>query len=613
MTQARFNAFMASTDVADTFQAFKDICTLDLPSEPQSPTSSFYETFKAAVAPRVIYRQKTLFAVLDRKLVAARAGRVVSTKPFEPKRFVVSGAGPCGLRAAVELAAIGHSVTVVELRKDFSRHNMIKTWRGTVMDLGTLGLGQYTGFAPHGMLHLETRVIQLVLLKTALLFGVRVSYDVGVCGLVDPAFHPTESNRFAAWTLPSVDARAACRCRSATAAPAADEPAELALKPSGVDDIEATGERRSKVDFIQRAVTADGAVLPRNGTLDPRATLLEFDGLMIAEGEASTLLRHLGFDRKYARFAEAIGMVVNLEFSPAVATAQRGVRSPELLLKEFVIGRTQAGWSKGILGDLDRAGVQIENVEYMRGLRTHFMVVTVKRASLLAAKVIKEDLGAIRDTLTASNVDLVELRRFARSIASSAGIPSDAPFCDRHGVQLFDFSSKAMTMQSTRTLESETGARAFVLPIGDAFQAPFWPQGLGVNRGFQTTLDAVHAAHTFFADSPDAALEERAFSRRTSEWMTLQDSHLRPPTAEEPWTCDPVSRYDIAIYKMIHKHDMADKNVLLSRAGFWKDRPAFDDSDGQAVAAARIPMPKRISEALGLVDTRGRAIVSPGA
>ena len=36
---------------------------------------------------------------------------------------------------------------------------------------------------------------------------------------------------------------------------------------------------------------------------------------------------------------------------------------------------------------------------------------------------------------------------------------------------------------------------ALVLPAGDAFQNPYWPQGLGVNRGILSGLDAVWAAH----------------------------------------------------------------------------------------------------------------------
>ncbi|KAJ3146686.1 [F-actin]-monooxygenase mical3 [Geranomyces michiganensis] len=608
-TQSRFNDFVAAADVGDTVAAFEQLRLHDQLPLSDNPKSSFFERIRAGVLPNVIYRQKGYFALLDSKIAAAQS---VCFGDFVPKRFLISGAGPCGLRAAVELAAMGHDVSIIELRNQFSRHNIIKTWKSTIADLTPLGLSLFIPtFQPHGHLHLETRHIQLVLLKTALMLGVNVRYDTGVCGLGDPASSLTPGGKFAAWTLPAAEARAFCRARSTV--PESDAlPAELSLQVN--PDLDAAAERRNKVDFIQHALSSDGAVISDGGMLDPRAELIEFDALFVAEGEASTLMRHLGFDRKYARFAEAIGLIINLEFSPAVASAKRGARAPELMTPEFVIGRTEALWRAGILGDLDRAGVQVENIEYMRGIRTHFLVVTVKRASLLAANVLRTDLGAIRDTLTASNVDIGELRKFSRSIASAAGVPEDAPFCDRHGVQLFDFSSKGMAMQTTRVLESANRTKAVVFPIGDAYQNPFWPQGLGINRGFQTTLDAVHAAHLFFAASPEIALHERAFSRRTAEWRTLSDEGLNTPTTAVPWTADPVSRYSANTYKQIHLHDMADPSLLLGRASFWENvtMPAFCDGEGQAAAAARISMPQRIMEHFKLEDLRGKEIVSPG-
>ncbi|KAJ3172726.1 hypothetical protein HDU88_006056 [Geranomyces variabilis] len=606
--QARFGAFIEAADVDDTVAAFEQLKLHDQAVSGKT----LYERLKAGLLPNVIYRQKGYFTLLDQKIAAAKS---VWPGDFVPKRFLISGAGPCGLRAAVELAAIGHEVNIIELRNQFSRHNIIKTWNATIADLTGLGLGLFVpNFQPHGHLHLETRKIQLVLLKTALMLGVAVQYDAGLCGLVDPASETAAGkSKFCAWTLPAAKARAFCRARSQLPPIESDAvPAELAFQVN--PDLDATAERRNKVDFIQRALSSDGAILPAGQPLNSLAGLIEFDALLVAEGEASTLMRHIGFDRKYARFAEAIGMVINLEFSPAVAAAKRGARPPELMLPEFVVGRTEAMWRTGILGKLDRAGIQVENIEYMRGLRTHFLVVTVKRASLLAAKVLRQNVGAIRDTLAASNVDIAELRNFARCIASSAGVPEEAPFCDRHGVQLFDFSSKGMVMQSMRVLESENDTKAVVMPIGDAYQNPFWPQGLGINRGFQTALDAVHAAHLFFAASPDMALEERAFSRRTCEWRTLSNEGLRLPTPAAPWTADPLSRYDVGLYKNIHFHDMADPNLLLGRAEFWAktSAPAFCDAEGQAAAAANIRMPKRIMVQLELEDSRGKEIVSPG-
>ena len=45
-----------------------------------------------------------------------------------------------------------------------------------------------------------------------------------------------------------------------------------------------------------------------------------------------------------------------------------------------------------------------------------------------------------------------------------------------------------------------------VFPIGDAVLEPFWPQGLGSNRGFHSALDAVWAVHVMREEGLDAAL-----------------------------------------------------------------------------------------------------------
>ena len=45
-----------------------------------------------------------------------------------------------------------------------------------------------------------------------------------------------------------------------------------------------------------------------------------------------------------------------------------------------------------------------------------------------------------------------------------------------------------------------------VLPVGDSLLEPFWPQGLGSNRGFHSALDAIWAVHVFQQEGLEAAL-----------------------------------------------------------------------------------------------------------
>lgn len=58
---------------------------------------------------------------------------------------LVVGAGPCGLRAAVELAMLGARVVLVEKRTKFSRHNVLHLWPFTIHDLRALGAKKFYG------------------------------------------------------------------------------------------------------------------------------------------------------------------------------------------------------------------------------------------------------------------------------------------------------------------------------------------------------------------------------------------------------------------------------------------------------------------------------------
>ena len=84
-----------------------------------------------------------------------------------------------------------------------------------------------------------------------------------------------------------------------------------------------------------------------------------------------------------------------------------------------------------------------------------------------------------------------------------------------------------------------------IYPIGDSLLEPFWPQGLGSNRGFHSALDAVWATHVrstyaIHEEGFAAALLERNF------WYDLLLQGPWQPALLKPaggWWADPISRY----------------------------------------------------------------------
>jgi hypothetical protein len=102
------------------------------------------------------------------------------------------------------------------------------------------------------------------------------------------------------------------------------------------------------------------------------------------------------------------------------------------------------------LVQLAQAGLECENLEYLKG-ETHYIAATMRKKTLLTEGVLKAD--AVGPALLhASNVDIEQLLRLGRNLATFVGIPDSAPFADFHPVKLFDFSSRARCIAPFRVL-----------------------------------------------------------------------------------------------------------------------------------------------------------------
>lgn len=58
---------------------------------------------------------------------------------------LIIGAGPCGLRTAIDLSFLGAKVVVIEKRDAFSRNNVLHLWPFTIHDLRGLGAKKFYG------------------------------------------------------------------------------------------------------------------------------------------------------------------------------------------------------------------------------------------------------------------------------------------------------------------------------------------------------------------------------------------------------------------------------------------------------------------------------------
>ncbi|XP_041795728.1 protein-methionine sulfoxide oxidase mical3a isoform X8 [Chelmon rostratus] len=174
-----FDNFVQASTCKGTLKAFQELCDhLDV-----KPTESriFYHKLKSKLN---YWKAKALWAKLDKRASQKeyKKGRACASS-----KCLIIGAGPCGLRTAIELAFLGAKVVLLEKRDAFSRNNVLHLWPFTIQDLRGLGAKKFYGkFCAGAIDHISIRQLQLMLLKMALLLGIEIHVNVEFKGLIEP-------------------------------------------------------------------------------------------------------------------------------------------------------------------------------------------------------------------------------------------------------------------------------------------------------------------------------------------------------------------------------------------------------------------------------------------
>jgi hypothetical protein len=94
----------------------------------------------------------------------------------QERNILIIGAGPAGLRMAIEAAFLKfNNIVVAEKKNFFDRTEILEAWPFDLIDLRDLGVRDlYTNFGVRGHDLISTKRLQLCLLKLALILGVRV-------------------------------------------------------------------------------------------------------------------------------------------------------------------------------------------------------------------------------------------------------------------------------------------------------------------------------------------------------------------------------------------------------------------------------------------------------
>lgn len=133
-----FGTFLQSTDFLDILNSF----TALRESIGLSPSVCGVAVFAALKAKLTSWKCSSLWSILDKRLAHQEYAK---GSVCHGQRVLIIGAGPAGLRMAVEASLLGAEVIILEKRDSFSRNNVLHLWPFCIEDLRALGAKKFYG------------------------------------------------------------------------------------------------------------------------------------------------------------------------------------------------------------------------------------------------------------------------------------------------------------------------------------------------------------------------------------------------------------------------------------------------------------------------------------
>lgn len=484
---ALFESFQSTDDLFLTFATFARLHFLATQqaradAQPAPPWTGLQEAAdQTARFPYQLFQEllgnnwkaKKLWTLLDGRVSRPEyAEAPCSRGRMAGRRCLVIGAGPCGLRAAIELRLLGAEVSVVEQRVTFSRINQLHIWSWCGEDLKGLGARLIEpppkdfGSNPD-LLVIAINDLQKLLLKVALLLGVEVRLGLEYCH--------TQWKHGGWQTLLRVP------CALGNEGRAGPDPTMSSFAPPGA---------LPPSQFVPGVLSKLAVVIGSGGFA---STVGESMGIRMVETES-------------LRKESAIGLICNV--------ARTHGRS-EADLRSFSFARQF--YSAVFKHAAEETGADLENIVYVKSPVAHYFVMTPTPKSLITTGVVIDE--SHRPLLARENINNGKLDELVRRVIAfpfKKGEPSllealnkdlgdkgSFPGYADAGPRLFDFSKMRRSSEGLVFLHPAGGGDVgsaecednslLVALAGDALIEPFWPEGLGIMRGFFSVLDSCYA------------------------------------------------------------------------------------------------------------------------
>ena len=130
-----FYQFSDATTFQGILNSFRDLCS-ELGLE-DAHYGALYPALKQKLRS---WKCQELWKLLDKR---ASLSEYDGQNACAHKRVCIIGAGPIGLRTAIEAALLGAKVDVLEKRTIFSRNNVLHLWPFLITDLRNLGAKRF--------------------------------------------------------------------------------------------------------------------------------------------------------------------------------------------------------------------------------------------------------------------------------------------------------------------------------------------------------------------------------------------------------------------------------------------------------------------------------------
>lgn len=419
---------------------------------------------------------KRIWEILDK-----RVKHRTTTDALRGKKVSIVGAGPVGLRLALELALAGAIVNVFEKRQDFDRLNRMKLWDWVRKDLidwgakicfkgGSFGPGGSFGVDP-AKCHIGIFELQKLLLKCCLLLGVQVNMDAKFKGVewVEGRGWHTFANSTAFEHLDAV-----VYCGGASLAGSAELGAEVVR-----GDLAQEGKAIGIVANFEY----------NDENRDEKFKLKQFDWAYQFNVDLFKRLKSTtGAD------LENIVYFKGPETHYIVMTARKSC-----LLAKGCIKCAAPPPGERLL---DEANKDMQNL-----------------------RAFCQDVAAFFDIPTKFTDRFLE------------GHPQD--------VMIFDFSDTKRLARPVHFAQAEGATAGLpVFFAGDALLEPFWPTGLGCIRGFFSAFDCIASLQLWFATrDEDKVKAHNEETYRHLQTIVNPESKSKVLKPDENWSLNPASRY----------------------------------------------------------------------